>query len=101
MPRAGPRTIVAPAYTLTETAHYLQVPAATLRSWVKGRGYPMTLDGSGFVQPTIELPDDDQSLLSFTNLVEVHMLDGIRREHGVQLQKVPGALTTNRMIVSV
>lgn len=79
MPRAGPRTIVAPLYTLTEAAHYLQIPAATLRTWVKGRSNPRKLDGSGFVQPIIEIPDDDQLLLCFANLVEAHALDGIRR----------------------
>ena len=38
------------------------------------------------------MPDDEQTLLSFTNLVEAHVLDAIRREHGVQLQKVRDAV---------
>ena len=95
MPRAGPRTIVAPAYTLPETALYLQIPAVTLRTWVRGRSNPRKLDGSGFVQPIIELPDDDQSLLCFANLVEAHVLDGIRRPLCESLVKRYNELTNS------
>jgi uncharacterized protein (DUF433 family) len=98
---ARPRIIDVPAYTVAEAAHYLQIPNATLRSWVRGRTYPLKPKRSGFFQPVIQRPDDEQSLLSFTNLVEAHVLDAIRREHGVQLQKVRDAVSymQNRMHV--
>ncbi len=86
------RVLDVPAYVVAEAAHYLQIPAATLRSWVRGRSYPLKPNRSGFFQPVIQLPDDEQNLLSFTNLVEAHILDAIRREHGVQLQKVRDAV---------
>lgn len=90
--RRRSRLLDVPAYTIPEAAHYLQIPTATLRSWVKGREYPLKPNRSGFFEPILELPNLRQSLLSFTNLVEAHVLDAIRREHGVQLQKVRTAI---------
>jgi uncharacterized protein (DUF433 family) len=76
-----------PAYGIVEAAHYLGIPKATLRSWILGRTYP-TERGKRFFRPVIELPDKDQRLLSFVNLVEVHVLDALRRAHGVPLSHV-------------
>lgn len=80
-----------PAYGIVEAAHYLQIPPATIRSWVVGRYYP-TQSGKRFFKPIIVLPDKARPLLSFMNLVEAHILDAIRRQHEVQLQKVRAAL---------
>ncbi|MGH8068644.1 MAG: hypothetical protein ACRERE_26115 [Candidatus Entotheonellia bacterium] len=55
-------------------AHYLQIPQATLRSWVVGRRYP-TGDGTRFFEPLVTLPDPNRPLLSFMNVVEVHVHD--------------------------
>ena len=76
-----------PCYSIPEAAHYLRIPETTLRSWVRGRKYP-TSGGDQFFQPVIELPDDSQNLLSFINLVEIHVLDAIRRDHRISLHKV-------------
>jgi uncharacterized protein (DUF433 family) len=76
-----------PAYGIAEAAHYLGIPKATLRSWALGRHYP-TETGKRFFRPIIELPDKDERLLSFVNLVEVHVLDALRRAHGVPLSHV-------------
>ena len=76
-----------PCYSFPEAAHYLRIPGTTLRSWVRGRKYP-TSEGDQFFQPVIELPDDSQNLLSFINLVEIHVLDAIRRDHRISLHKV-------------
>ncbi len=76
-----------PAYALAEASHYLRIPLATLRSWVVGRWYPTEV-GRKFFKPVIALPDKDQLLLSFVNLVEAHVLDAIRREHHIPLPKV-------------
>lgn len=76
-----------PCYSIPEAAHYLRIPETTLRSWVRGRKYP-TSKGDRFFQPVIELPDDSQNLLSFINLVEIHVLDAIRRDHRISLHKV-------------
>ncbi len=80
-----------PSYGIAEAAHYLQLPAATLRTWVLGRHYP-TRTGKAFFRPLICLPRSDSALLSFVNLVEAHVLAAIRREHLVQLAKVRAAL---------
>ncbi len=87
--RVNPREL--PAYGLTEAAHYLRIPIATLRSWVCGRFYP-TESGRRFFKPLLELPDPELHSLSFVNLVEAHVLDAIRREHNIPLPKVRVAL---------
>lgn len=86
---ADPRGM--PAYSIAEAAHYLRIPLATLRSWVRGRHYP-TEAGPRFFKPLIELPDPKLPSLSFVNLVEAHVLDAIRREHNIPLPKVRTAL---------
>jgi uncharacterized protein (DUF433 family) len=80
-----------PTYTAAEAARYLYVPTATLRSWVFGRSYP-TASGTRRFEPVITLPDRKHRLLSFTNLVEAHVLAAIRRKHGVTLPNVRSAL---------
>ena len=79
------------AYGINEAAHYLGIPKATLRSWVMGCPYP-TGTGKRFFKPIIELPDKEQRLLSFVNLVEIHVLDAIRRTHGVTFGRVRKAV---------
>lgn len=77
-----PRSI--PAYTLAEAAHYVHVPLPTVRSWVgKDRG-------GGRPRPLI-LVDPDPSgafLLSFNNLIELHVLSGVRRVHRLKLDAI-------------
>lgn len=70
-------------------AHYLNLPVNTLKIWVCGRSYssPRKL-----TPPIIILPDRSQNLLSFTNLIEVHVLSAIRRVHGVSMPKVKNAV---------
>jgi uncharacterized protein (DUF433 family) len=80
-----------PTYTLQDTAHYTSVPLNTLRSWLTGRKYPTT-EGTKHSKPLILRPDKKTSLLSFTNLVEIHVLDAIRRKHQVPMYKVRAAL---------
>jgi uncharacterized protein (DUF433 family) len=89
--RPDPREV--PAYGLAEAARYLNIPHATLRSWVAGRAYPVT-DGEKFFPPVIEIADKKRKLLSFINLVEAHVLDAIRRrEHRIQLPKIRQAIS--------
>ena len=75
-PPKDPREL--PAYTIAEAAHYLAVPAATVRYWSVGRGD---------YAPLIEVPAHAPTLLSFLNLTELHVLAAIRRKHEV---KMPG-----------
>lgn len=99
MPKAQPVRLVKlggdprelPAYRLSDAAHYLRLPRSTLRAWVLGQEY-LTEAGPRFFQPIIQLPDQDRPMLSFMNLVEAHVLDAIRRQHRISLQKVRKAL---------
>ncbi len=75
-----------PLYTVAEAARYLGVPAATLRAWTKGRGYP-TRQGEGWSEPLISLPPGS-GLLSFHNLVEANVLAALRRVHDVPMARV-------------
>ena len=78
---ADPRC--APAYTFSEVARYLRLPSDTVRNWAIGHGD---------FRPVLELDDAQRQYLSFWNLVEVHVLSGIRRLHGVKLPMVRSAL---------
>lgn len=82
-----------PSYGLAETARYLRIPVSTLKSWVVGRSYP-TRGGTKQFRPLIKTPAPTKGpqLLSFMNLVEIHVLDAIRREHKISLPKVRTAL---------
>jgi uncharacterized protein (DUF433 family) len=80
-----------PAYTIREAAHYLQLPVATLKSWVLGRHYP-TQTGRKFFAPVIDLPDKKIGLLSFFNLAEAHVLSAFRRTHDIELRKIRSAM---------
>lgn len=73
-----------PLYTATEVAQMLLVPRSTIRTWafkLKGR------DGR-FRAPVIEAADPKQRLLSFENLVELHVLSSLRRVHGISLPQI-------------
>ena len=80
-----------PTYGISEAAHYLRIPLATLRSWALGRYYP-TESGRQLFRPIFSIPDKKPPLLSFINLIEIHVLDAIRRHHSVSLKKIRIAL---------
>lgn len=84
-----PRDI--PTYSFSEASHCLQIPLVTLRSWIRGRKYPTSAGRKKF-DPIIQLPDANLPLLSFTNLVEAHVLDAIRYHHKVPLNNVRQAV---------
>ena len=72
-----------PAYTISEAAHYLTIPSATVRYWSVGQGDYGSL---------IEVPKHSPTLLSFLNLTELHVLAAIRRKHVVAMPKVRKAI---------
>ena len=80
-----------PAYPVTDAARYLRIPVVTLRSWLQGRSY-VTKNGQQAFDPLIQRPDSGVPQLSFTNLVEAHVLRIIRETHQVKLDKVRKAL---------
>src|SRR5581483_804266 len=80
-----------PAYSIREAARYLGIPVTTLKSWVMGRPYPSGT-GTRFFAPIIHIPDRNQNLLSFINLVEAHVLNATRKYHNVPLKNIRKAL---------
>lgn len=87
-----------PIYSISQAAHYLTIPTATIRSWVRGRSYPTRTGGKRRFPRVILLPNDDANLLSFFNLVEAHVLRAFRQEHKIRLGHIRTALdyVTNR-----
>ncbi len=81
----------APAYSIPEAARYLGLPDATLRAWVMGRDYPIA-GGKRRSRAVIAAADPKRRFLSFTNLVEAHVLSSIRRRHAVSLGNVRKAV---------
>lgn len=80
-----------PAYRLTEAAHYVRLPRATLASWVKGRDYDRR-GGRAHFDRLIRPADPRRPYLSFNNLIEAHVLRALRTEHHVSIQAVRTAL---------
>ena len=73
-----------PTYTSAEAAHYLTVPAATIRYWSIGRANNL---------PLINVPSPcSPTLISFLNLTELHVLSALRREHKVRMPGVRQAI---------
>lgn len=78
-----------PRYSLVRAAQYVQIAPATLRSWVVGRPYG---GGSRYFEPLIARPSPADPRLSFSNLVEAHVLRSLRTRHGVPMSAIRTAL---------
>jgi uncharacterized protein (DUF433 family) len=68
------------AYSPAEAAHYLRIPESTVRYWAVGR--------PGKSKPVVVAAQVRPLVLSFRNLVELHVLGAIRREFNISLPKV-------------
>lgn len=82
---SGNNILDTPIYGLVDAAHYLRLPYQTLRYWTKG---------SKSVEPIVKLASYDPPRVSFNNLLEVHMLSGMRKDYNLRLPKVRQALRT-------
>src|SRR5262245_38330064 len=80
-----------PAYPLSEAARYLRLPVATLRAWTLGRRYT-TRQGKSHFRPLIHASSRRPPMLSFSNLIEAHVLRALRTEHGVSVKAVRQAV---------
>ena len=72
-----------PAYTIAEAAHYLAVPATTIRYWSVGRDH---------YAPIVAAPKRIPALLSFLDLTELHVLSALRRDHKVRMPSIRNAI---------
>ena len=73
-----------PRYTLAQAARLVGVSPATLRSWVRGRNYPRGGVTARF-EPLIMV---DSELLSFSHLVQVHILRSLRRDEDIRMSRL-------------
>ena len=80
-----------PVYTISEAAHYLCIPMATIGAWVRGTTYT-TGGATKRFHRVIELPDKSVGLLSFYNLAEAHVLRALRTEYEIPLPVIRTAL---------
>lgn len=85
-----PREIA--AYTTVEAAHYLRIPENTLRAWCFGRSSASRHGNARRIPSVIKVADPARHLLSFVNLLEMHVLDAIRRRHQVELKRIRSAI---------
>lgn len=81
-----------PAYTTFDAARYLRLPEQTLRNWLQGYSY-VTAAGNRRQSPPLVKADGATAYeLSFLNLIELHVLGILRREHGVKMPKIRRAI---------
>ncbi|MBZ5598565.1 MAG: DUF433 domain-containing protein [Acidobacteriia bacterium] len=64
-------------YGTVEVAHWLRIPARTLRTWISS---------DGIIVPA------EPALLSFANVLELHVLKGMRKLHEVPMQRIRRAV---------
>lgn len=76
-----------PAYTVAEAARYLSIPAPTVNAWFRG----IHARNQTF-EPVLRLEQADDRRLSFSNLVEAHVLRALRTKHGIPMPAVRAAL---------
>lgn len=76
-----------PAYILSEAAALVGIPTSTLSSWTKGR---QNAQGTRTASAIIVTPEP--RYLSFTNLVEAHVLAALRTRYRVKLAKIRTAV---------
>lgn len=76
-----------PSYTMAEAARYLSIPAPTIRAWFQGLDYPKQV-----FKPVIRKAVPGDKRLSFSNLVEAHVLRALRTRHGISMADVRQAI---------
>jgi len=80
-----------PRYSIAEAARYLCMSDATLQSWVSGRAYPVS-QGTRWWAGLLHRPDPQDGRLSFSNLIEAHVLLALRKQYKVKMKSVRTAL---------
>lgn len=86
----NPRQI--PAYDSHGAAHYLRIPENTIRNWAFGYAYPTRSGRRMWTKALVEVADQTKYLFSFENLIELHVLGALRREHKLEMRKIRRAI---------
>lgn len=77
---------------MAQAAHYLGLPYSTVKSWVVGQTYHDSKEQEKFLKPVIHPADKVDNILSFRNLVELHVLSVTRREYKIPMPQVRVAI---------
>lgn len=80
-----------PRYTFVDASRAIDVPAATIGAWVRGQHYAVKQGVKRF-HPVLCRPDENDTRLSFNNLLEAFVLRALRNKHDVSLKKVRDAV---------
>lgn len=80
-----------PAYSLSEASRLVGLAPSTLRSWTHGRAFP-TRAGLGRSHAIIRIPRSPGGFLTFTNVVEAHVLAAMRRKYDLRLAAIRSAV---------
>ncbi len=80
-----------PIYPISVASHHILLPNSTARSWVSGRPYK-TKGGKQKFNPLLTLADPENKRASFTNLVELFMIQAIRSQFNVPMPEIRKAL---------
>ena len=84
-----------PAYTTLEASHHLRLPENTIRAWSFGRTFRAANGGRrSHTPPLIAVASAEQHLLSFFNLLELHVIRGLRRDHDLRMRRIRTAVDT-------
>ena len=78
-----------PTYSMTDAARCIGAHPATLRTWFKGRCYPTK--GGPRRSPSLLVAAADDAL-SFQNLIQAHVVQGIRKRYHIPMHRVRDAL---------
>ena len=84
----SPEPRATPAYTKAEASKYLGIPHRTLHDWVSGKRD----SGGGRQRPLVSIAAPSRHLLSFENILELHVLAALRHVHGVRMRVIRNAL---------
>ena len=79
------------AYTVSEAARYVRIPAPTLRTWVV-RSSDISRPNRCMQSPLIIAPERDPIRLSFNNIIEAYVLRALRTRHGVSISAARRAI---------
>ena len=70
-------------------------PVTTVRAWIRGQVY-WTREGERLFRRVVIPADEETSYLSFTNLIELMVLDDLRKRFSIPLGKVRTAIESAR-----
>lgn len=104
MPRSRPLYRIdpneIPRYPVGEVARYVGMPTTTVHNWVSGRQYSNAA-GQQYWENLIERPDPSDQRLSFSNLLEVFVLNALRKQYRVKMREVRTALEYTKQQLGV